>query len=137
MTRDLITALLQPQWLRTDALIGLARLFFDDIAPDNIGTAPLPMQWVDGIANLRDYCCYVLLDFAVADRELEDASLAAAILLSRQLGLAARFIDIATAELKLSKKRLMDLEKNAETIVASADGSGNKPQSLRAHDDQL
>ena len=76
-------------------------------------------------AKTRDYFCYILLDFASADRDLEEAPLAAALLLSDELGLGERFRQLAAKELNLRKKQIQTLETDAGRIVAqAAEGEG-------------
>ena len=55
-----------------------------------------------------------------ADRDLEEAPLAAALLLSEDLGLGERFRQLAAKELNLRKKVLAALEADAGKIVAKA-----------------
>lgn len=121
LTRRLIEAFLRPAWLRTEPLMAHAKLFFDDFngaaaSPD--GQLALDLKDVD--AKLRDYYCYVLLDFAVADRDLEEAPLAAALLLADELGLGDRFRQLAAKELNLRKKQMEALDAEASKIVERA-----------------
>ncbi|MBN1346706.1 MAG: M48 family metalloprotease [Phycisphaerae bacterium] len=129
LTRRLIETLLCERWMRSDLVMAHARLFFEDLQPMD-GQAPADA--ISEIARVEDeklakYLCYVLLDFAVCDRELEEPSLAAGLLLSRRLGLEKRFRDIATKELKLRKKQFDKLEAEAEAIVAAARRSEGAP----------
>jgi len=62
----------------------------------------------------------VLLDFAVADRDLEDASLAAALLQADALGLGERFRQVAARELGLKRRQLEALDDGAAALVAQA-----------------
>lgn len=120
LTRRLIATYLRPSWLQTDPTLAHARLFFDDFTPRSTTDPVLPDDLHGADAKLRDYYCYVLLDFAVADRDLEDAPLAAALLLSDELGLGERFRQIAAKELNLRKKQLDALETDASKIIAKA-----------------
>jgi hypothetical protein len=120
LTRRLVAAFLRADWLRTEPLLAHARLFFEDFAPSSAADAALGADLRGGGAKLLDYWCYVLLDFAVADRDLEDAPLAAALLLADELGLGDRFRPIAAKELGLRKKRLEALDAGAAAIVAKA-----------------
>jgi Zn-dependent protease with chaperone function len=119
-TRRLIAAFLGPAWLRTEPLLAHARLFFDDLAPAAAPDPGLADAVQDGDDALRDYWCYVLLDFATADRDLEEAPLAAALLLAEQLGLGDRLRKIAARELGMKKKQLDGLEARAEETVRAA-----------------
>lgn len=122
LTRALLDAFLAPTWCRTDAVLAHARSYFSDFAAPPARAVPpaLASQIAGGDASLQDYCCYVLLDFALADPDLEDAPIAAALLLGRQLGLTARLESILAKETKLRKKQIEALQRDAETIVAKA-----------------
>lgn len=120
LTRRLVAAFLGPRWLRTEPLLAHARLFFEDLEPSVIVDRTLAAELQEGDDRLLDYWCYVLLDFAAADRDLEGAPLAAALLLANDLGLGERFRALAGKELGLRKKQLEALEAGAEGLVAKA-----------------
>jgi hypothetical protein len=125
-TRRLIGHLLAPKWLHTDPLLAHARLFFEDFVPGEGG--PADRTAAERLAGtieqaddaLRDYFCYVLLDFAAVERGLEDLPLSAAIVVARQIGVGPRFSEIAAKELGLGKKRLAKIEASAERRIAEA-----------------
>ena len=123
VTRRVIDAVLLPQWIQTDVMLAHARLFFDDYeAPkDRRDYDSLRVEIESGDKALHDYFCYVLLDFAYADRELEEAPLAHAIGVADFIGLQERFCEIAGKELKLRKKQLEKIVAGRETIVAAAE----------------
>jgi Zn-dependent protease with chaperone function len=120
LTRRLIGALLRSAWLQTEPLLAHARLFFDDFAPSGAPDPTLGAALAAGDEKLLDYGCYVLLDFAAADRDLEDAPLAAALLLADELAVGERFRKIAAKELGLKKKQLEALDAGAADLVARA-----------------
>lgn len=128
-TRRLLDELLAPRWMQTETTLGHARLFFEDYQPAG---EPAPgdslaadLERADD--SLKDYFCYVLLDFATADRDLDDVPLAAACLLSERLGLAERFEPIVRKELQMRKKQLEKLRRDAGAIVARADQVSGVP----------
>ncbi len=126
ITRRLIGRYLSPRWLQSDLLLAHARQFFEDFAVTEIdangqedaGSLAGSLETTD--SELRDYYCYVLLDFAAADRTLEDLPLSAALVTARQIGLGPRFSEIAAKELGLTKKRFAKIESNADRRVAEA-----------------
>jgi hypothetical protein len=124
-TRRLIAAFLRPGWLQTEPLLAHARLFFDDLEPAGAPDPDLAAALQGGDEPLLDYWCFVLLDFAAGDRELEEAPLAAALLLAEELRLGDRFRKLAAKELGLKKKALEALEaRAAETVRAAAAAAG-------------
>jgi Peptidase family M48 len=120
LTRRLIGTFLRPTWLHTDSVLAHARLFFEDFQPSTTATRIEAAEFAGVSDKLRDYYCYVLLDFAAADRDLEEAPLAAALLLSDELGFGERFRQLASKELNLRKKQMQTLESDAARIVAEA-----------------
>jgi hypothetical protein len=120
LTRRLIDALLLPQWFQTPRVLAHARCFFEDYAPPDTSAADdaLPTDIATPDTTLHDYYGYVLLDFVTIDRDLEELPLAAALMLSRRLGLAERFKEIVQKELKLTKKRYNQFESGAEELLA-------------------
>lgn len=111
-TRRLVDRLLAPPAFQSERVMAHARGFFEDYAPPPADAvdATLAGDLATRDPSLQDYYCYILLDFATVDRDLEELPLAAALALAQQLGFAARFKEIALKEMKLSKKRLNQLE---------------------------
>jgi hypothetical protein len=122
-TRRLIDALLWRKWFQSDVVLAHARLYFDDFTPSSQA-----VELSDFVVNgrklpdsVRDYWCYVMLDFVTADRELEEPPLAAALQVADQIGIKPRFLDLLRQELKLRKNVLERIDKNKEQILAEAD----------------
>ena len=123
-TRTLIQLLLKPRWFQTSAVLGHAKLFFDNFTPLS-GTAPSDLgelRFED--PKLREYVCYVLLDFSKADPELEDMPLAAALEFSKQLELDAQFEKIVAKELKMKVRDVRKIKEQAAEMLAKAEVSG-------------
>jgi hypothetical protein len=76
---------------------------------------------------MQDYYCYVLLDFATADRDLEEYPLAAALALSEQLGLKDKFGEIARKELRLRQKSWEKLDQQKHELLAKANRDALAP----------
>ncbi|HVA51364.1 MAG TPA: hypothetical protein VNH11_33795 [Pirellulales bacterium] len=133
LTRRLVDQLLAPAWFQTERVLAHARSFFDDYGSpsENVAGNVLPSVTDESLAAdivtrdtaLQDYYCYLLLDFATVDRDLEELPLAAALVLARRLSLADRFKDIVLKELKLTKKRFALLDNRAEELVADAESA--------------
>jgi predicted SprT family Zn-dependent metalloprotease len=123
-TKRLLEYLLRPKWFQTPAVLGHAKLFFEDFHPANGGNAAIPegLKFTDG--RLREYLCYVLLDFTKADPDLDDLPLAAALELSRQLELDAQFEKLAAKELKMRVRDVRKIKEQAAEMLAKAEVSG-------------
>lgn len=118
-TRVLIGRLLSPKWFRTEATLAHARFYFDDFDPDEGIAARAPAEPFDrGDDALKDYYCFVLLDFVSADRDLEDLPLAAAIILAREVGLSDRFRTRAMQDLSILARRYDALAGKAGALLS-------------------
>jgi hypothetical protein len=123
-TRRLIEYFLQPKWFQTPAVLGHARLFFDDFKPASAREHTVPDGGKYGDAKLREYVCYLLLDFVTADPELEELPLAAALELSRQLEIEVQFEKLAARELKMKVRDVRRIKDQAAELLAKAEVSG-------------
>ncbi len=119
-TRRLIDALLDHKWMRTEDVLSHARFYFEDYAPGNIGIESLAQEINTQDKSLHDYYCFVLLDFVTTDRDLDELPLAAALMLSEQIGVKRRFIEIAQRELRLRKRQLEKIDQEKERIIKKA-----------------
>jgi predicted SprT family Zn-dependent metalloprotease len=120
-TRRLLEYFLQPNWFQTPAVLGHARLFFSDFQPARSRDAAMLDGLKAGDAKLREYLCYLLLDFVTADPELAEVPLVAALELSRQLDLEAQFEKMAARELKMKVRDVRRLTEQAAEILAKAE----------------
>ena len=122
-TRHLLEVFLRPKWLQTPAVLGHAKLFFDDFQAVN-GSEPINHEALKhNDAKLREYLCYVLLDFVTADPELDQMPLAAALELTRQLELDAQFEKLAAKELKMKVRDVRKLKEQAAELLAKAEAT--------------
>ena len=120
-TRELLRNLLRPKWFQTPATLAHAKSFFPDFQPANgTNTASVEdLKLRDG--KLREYLCYIMLDFAQVDPELEEAPLAAAWQLAQQYKLDEQFEKLAVKELKLRARDWRRLQDRAAEILAKAE----------------
>jgi len=122
-TRRLLERLLRPKWFQTPAVLGHAKLFFDDFRPA-AAKEPAPAELNCSDPKLREYLSYVLLDFVTADPELDPLPLAAALELSRELEFDAPFEKLAAKELKLKVRDVRKLKEQAAGLLARAEAGG-------------
>jgi hypothetical protein len=116
---------LRPGWFRTAATLAHAQRWFADFAPAIADDPALVAELGVLDAKGRTFLCWLLLDFATADRELEELPLAAALEWSQRLGVAAEFDAMALRELGLGKRALQRARREAAGLLARAEaGSG-------------
>jgi hypothetical protein len=123
-TRRLLECLLRPKWFQTSATLGHAKLFFADFRPVNGGAPSIPEELKSSDTRLREYICYVLLDFTKVDPDLDDMPLAAALELSRQLEMDAEFEKLAVKELNLKVRDMRRIKEQAAEMLAKAEANG-------------
>ena len=123
-TRELLEYFLQPKWFQSPAVLGHAKLFFPDFAPATTREAAVVERLKFADPKLREYCCYLLLDFVTADPELEDLPLAAGLALSLELEMDAQFEKLAAKELKLKLRDVRKLKQQAAEMLAQAEVTG-------------
>ncbi len=119
LTRRWLGQLLRPLWFQTPAVLAHARAFFDDFQPATEPDETLPADLRSNDPKTREYLSFLLLDFAVADRELEDLPLALAWEWSRRLEIDAIFDKLVTKELKLKAREWNKLKKDAPKMLAT------------------
>lgn len=129
LTRRLVTTYLQPAWFQTDATLGQARVYFPDFKPagktHTDETLIDELQFID--PKMQEYLCYVLLDFAVADADLDQVPLAAGYVMAGRLNVVPKWDEILQKELKLGKKERTRIQNEAESILektAANQGAG-------------
>jgi hypothetical protein len=108
-------------WAATDAVLGHARLFGDLVLPAEPPRSPaMPAPLEPSPAGLADLHAYVLLDLATVDEDIEQPALAAALVLSEELGIAKRFDAIVAKELVIPAKDVKARRKEAASVLAAA-----------------
>lgn len=123
-TRRLLEYLLQPKWIQTPAVLGHARLFFDDFKPSSTRDPATLAELKSEDPKIAEYLCYLLLDFVTADPELDEMPLAAALEVCEQLELQSQFERIAARELKMKPRDVKRLKDQAPELLAKAEANG-------------
>lgn len=102
-TRTLLDHLLAGPDLQSPELLNLFNQYFP---AEKINPAPLPEPALAAYdSSCRDYLAYILLDFAMADKETEEQVLERAIVLAKATGLTDNLTAVLRKELKLSTKK--------------------------------
>lgn len=120
ITRQAIAAMLAPAWMRSTRTLAHAKLFFPDEVP-GADTAIADANFADASPGLRDYVCFLLLDFAAADSDLGEVALARGLDVAGRWGWADRLAELANRELKWKIKDLTRLRRELATVLAAAD----------------
>lgn len=123
-TRQLLEYFLQPKWFQTPAVLGHAKLFFADFQAANAKNPAVLEELKFNDPKLREYLCYVLLDFVTADPELDEMPLAAALDVCGQLEIEAQFEKLAAKELKMKARDLRRVKEQAAALLAKAEVPG-------------
>ncbi len=121
LTRRVIAELLRPKWMQTGPVLAHARSFFADLKPSAAADETLPALLRSTDAASQNYWCYLLLDFARADRDLEDLPLLHALAFAGRFGAREALEKIAGKELGLNKRQLAKLEKDGAARLAKAE----------------
>lgn len=121
-TRRVLDALLCHKWFQTDVVVAQARLYFEEYVPpaEPLEDTELPRVARVQPDSLRDYFCYLLLDFVTADRELDEPPLAAALVLAERMAIKPRLMELVRQELKLRKNQLDRVDRDKDKILADA-----------------
>jgi hypothetical protein len=128
-TRRWLQLFLKATWLRTDAIRGQLKLYFpefDFIAEDGRDD-PLLDELRRAGTGVRDYFCYVLLDFVAADPELELEPLREAFALASEVGWDERLETLAVKELKLKKRDAQRVRAEARERLSNSAEIDSEP----------
>lgn len=114
---------LRPVWFRTDAIRAHVKRFFPDFdfAPEDHEDESLLAVLRQADASVRDYFCYLLLDFVAVDPELEHEPLRAAFVLTSALGWDERFESLVVNELKVRKREAQRLRADARATETTGE----------------
>lgn len=120
LTQRVISQLLRPRCLRSDGMLAHARRFFPEFRPADAIDAALTADMA-AAGDTHDYLAALLMDFCVADRELDDVPIAAALQLAAQLGVADAFERMALKELAWPKRQFNKIRQDAPLLLERAE----------------
>ena len=114
LTYKLIVLILKPNWNRTDITINLAKEYFPEI---NLSEQIEPEKLFEELSQVgnstKKYLGYVLLDFALVDTNQGNAPLGYAFEIAENAGIKEAFNMIVKKELKITIRKLKDLQREA------------------------
>ncbi len=123
LVRGLLDLALAPAWMQTDATVGHARLMFDDYAvPDVAGVtlADLAASLTPYAETARQVLSWVLVDLVALEPDLAPLPLAHGLTLAEGLGLKAALVQAVNKELRVTKKAIAQVERDAAELLAAA-----------------
>ena len=123
-TRDALVHLLKPAWRRTRLTLNHAGLFYSgNDLPESAqqSVESLDRQIRSASESMREYACYLLLDFSMCDSQIKEVALAQALEWAQRWGCESLFQEIARRELRLRKSQVDALLNEAATILAEAE----------------
>jgi hypothetical protein len=120
LTRSILGDVLSESWMRSEPVLAHARLYFPDLGATTAESSGVSPSLADAHPSIRDYVCFLLLDFAAADPTLEDVPLAHVLRLAERLGIRDRLEELANRELRITKKALTSLRQTGADLLARA-----------------
>lgn len=114
-TQDLLELLLAPSWMRTEATLAHARRFFPDVT---FGGSTPAFTRPEGGESVAEYLAYLLLDFGMAEPEIEEISLAHAAHVAAEIGVQSALAKVAKKELRISASSYAELEKRGRELAS-------------------
>jgi len=114
LTSQLINLLLKPTWNKTDIIINLAKEYFPSINLNEEVESEKLFEELSKTGNsTKKYLGYVLLDFALVDTSQGNVPLGYAFEIAENAGMKEEFNLIVKKELKITVRKLKDLQKEA------------------------
>ncbi|MFT4600726.1 MAG: hypothetical protein ACI857_000902 [Arenicella sp.] len=106
LTNDLIQLIVRPKWINTAAVMNLCVKYYSSFSKsENIETLEsLAEQIEDSHHSIKDFVCYVLLDFARVDSDLEGLGIGHTLQIAELLSLSKEYEKIMRKELKLTAR---------------------------------
>lgn len=106
LTNDLIQLIVRPKWINTAAVMNLCTKYFRDFSKvENIESVEsLAEQIEEPHHSIKDFVCYVLLDFARIDSDLEGLGLGHTLQIAELLSMSSEYEKIIRKELKLTAR---------------------------------
>jgi hypothetical protein len=120
LTFELIKIIIKPKWIRTTELMSLAQQYQSEfIHNDNIEITEELVNKIGIVSkSVKEYFSYILLDFALVDPSLKDLPMGVAFQLAENLGLKEYFNEAVKKELKLTSRKLLDLQNKTTKALA-------------------
>lgn len=116
--REILVHLLEPKWAQTGRTLAHAKLYFSDFKTDEPQKFSSLAELAEEIGatdeKTKHFLAHLLLDFAVADRDLEENGIALGLRAADALGVTSEYEAAARKEVKVLKRDLTTLRKNID-----------------------
>jgi len=119
-TGTLLGQLLEPGWVRTEAVLGHAGLFLEGAAPSVGRTPEVAEEALLRDSRLASYWASVAMDFALVDPQLGDPGLAQALAVAGRYGFDQAVEELAFRDAKVTKKALAALKQRIPELLEKA-----------------
>lgn len=108
ITQNVLHIITKPKWMRTDMVYAHCRQYFPHFSyqDDKFLDEDIKTHISECDDTIREYICYVLLDFALLDSQLETAPVGHAMLIAEELEIQKTLKQLLKKELKLTAKAL-------------------------------
>ena len=115
LTHNLLQVIVKPKWMASSGVLNLAAQYFQDFyrEPEVISLKALGEEIEKTRDSVKNYICYILLDFAKVDPDLENAPLAYTLEISELLGIGTEHEKLLRKELKLTVREFKVLQEQA------------------------
>lgn len=115
LTRTFLQLFLKPKWLQTTLIISQAKQFFSDFKMEEKSLLTEGLKEIIDQADksIREYLCYLLLDFSLADPELEVVPSGWAFQFAEDVKLKDLFDSIVKKEMTFSDKKLKQYKEHS------------------------
>lgn len=129
LTIDFIHLIIKPNWMRTGKILNLSQQYFEHhFSEENKSAEDLNLLLEKTGVSIKNYFCYVLLDFAKVDSDMEGLALGHAFELAEVLNLKKEFEKIVRKEFKMNGRDFKALQEKVVKEVAQMQES--KDESL-------
>ncbi len=106
ITLQFILLILEPAWMQSEIIIGLAKQYFPDLNQNAKGNKNVLTTYFEKLTEgLKEYFSYILYDFATADHQLEDVPFGYCFTLADEMKLSDSFSNAVKKEQKLTDKK--------------------------------
>lgn len=116
LTDDLIQLIVRPKWINTASVMNLCTKYFSNFRKlEDLTSVEIITEQIENSHNsVKDYVCYVLLDFSKVDSDLEGLGMGHTLQIAELLSISKEYESIVRKKLKLTAR---DFKQMQEKVV--------------------